>query len=128
MSFSTFGRRLGVTRQAVARAHLTGRLRASVGRDAKKRPVIVDAALAVAEWNENRQRVRVDAPAPVATKQKVAINALRSALLRTAFRAKLLYSGHVSVVRCFGDVLLVVFYGADPDPDTDRLFVMTPAC
>jgi hypothetical protein len=53
LTFRDFGRRKGVSRQAVARAAGTGRLHGCLGRDAKGQPCIIDVELADREWVEN---------------------------------------------------------------------------
>jgi phage terminase Nu1 subunit (DNA packaging protein) len=60
LSLRAFARSQGVTLPAVQRAIKAGRLTAaSVGRDARGRPVILDAETAAAEWLAHT-RVRVD--------------------------------------------------------------------
>jgi hypothetical protein len=65
ISFGEFGRRRGISRQAVSKGYRSGRLRRCLGRDAHGHPVIVDVALAEREWQESAQRAR-DTKAPPA--------------------------------------------------------------
>jgi hypothetical protein len=53
ISLRELARRLGVTDKAVRNAVASGRLRRSIGKDAKGWPVVVDPELATIEWKEN---------------------------------------------------------------------------
>jgi hypothetical protein len=53
-----FAKSLGVSHTAVQKAVASGRLAKSVVRDAKGRPVIVDAGLARAEWGQQARPTR----------------------------------------------------------------------
>jgi hypothetical protein len=61
MSLSAFARKVGCSVQAVSKGAKAGRLRASLGKDAAGRPVVVDFDLAALEWRENRGKLP---PAP----------------------------------------------------------------
>lgn len=55
-SLRAFARAIGVTDKAVRKAVAGGRLRDSVGKDGKGKPLIVDVTLAKAEWVRNAGR------------------------------------------------------------------------
>lgn len=56
ISLSEFARKRGITPAAVSRAVKVGRIVRALGRDARGRPVITDAALAGRELDENTSR------------------------------------------------------------------------
>lgn len=58
LSLRAFAKRLGVDESAVRKAIVRGRLVASVGRNAKRQPVILDAAKARQEWMDNASKVQ----------------------------------------------------------------------
>jgi len=63
ISLSAYAGRRGVTPKAVSKAVAAGRLVASIGRDARGQPVVLDPELADREWEANT-RQRADRPAP----------------------------------------------------------------
>jgi hypothetical protein len=56
-SLRAFARAVGVTDKAVRKAIAAGRLRESIGKDARGKPLVVDVALATAEWTRNAARL-----------------------------------------------------------------------
>lgn len=62
MSFSAFGRTVGVSPEAVSKAVRVGRLAKSVGVDHKGRRAIVDPELAAKEWKERASKLRSGRP------------------------------------------------------------------
>lgn len=59
LSVSAFARRVRADEAAVRKAISTGRIERSLGRDARGRVVIADAALAVQEWRANRDPAKL---------------------------------------------------------------------
>lgn len=55
-----FSREIGVSDKAVRKAIASGRLKESIGKDEKGRPVVTDVALAVIEWERNCSRPAKD--------------------------------------------------------------------
>lgn len=62
-SLRAFAKHVRVTENAVRKAVTSGRLKGSIGRDAKGKPFIRDVALAVTEWTQNAGRVGPEASA-----------------------------------------------------------------
>jgi hypothetical protein len=59
MSLREVARRLGVTHGRIQRAIETGRLERSIGYDARQVPYVRSFALAVEEWERNRDDAQV---------------------------------------------------------------------
>ena len=65
LSLRALGRELGVSDKAIRKGVASGRLRASIGRTEAGKPVVIDLAVAKAEWlARGGQRARTEARTP----------------------------------------------------------------